>query len=56
VYDQTSLAALVSDFRVERGLVYRRVDAATWVPVEVGEEVAWTTDAPGVAVLRLRHR
>jgi hypothetical protein len=56
VYDESSLAALVGDFHVEQRHVYRRVDAVIWVLVGADENVVWSTEAPGVAVLRLRHR
>ena len=56
VYDESSLAALVGEFQVAQRHVYRRVDAVTWVVVGAGEDVVWSTETPGVAVLRLRHR
>ena len=42
--------------QVDQRHVYRRVDAVTWMVVGAGEDVVWSTEAPGVAVMRLRHR
>jgi 2-polyprenyl-3-methyl-5-hydroxy-6-metoxy-1,4-benzoquinol methylase len=56
VYDDASLGALTAPFVEESRRVFRRIDATQWVPVDPSDPPVWTDDAPGVAVVLLRHR